>query len=123
MSQGDNTLNILPFEPSGEERAFLYQQVQDIEPIAGQFGSISVLVEQSHPTTDPSDLTYAVTFVVAPENMEFKIRGEGKNLYETCMLAKNEAILRLNQLINQVPDQALAQAREQNMHIPPDLLH
>ena len=122
MSQSDNTPSI-SFEPNAEERAFLYQQVQDLEPLASQFGSISILVEQSHPQDAPKDLSYAVTFVVAPESMEFKIRGEGHNLFETCMVAKEEAMNRLNQLINQVPDQALAAARELDMHIPPDLLH
>ena len=122
MSQSDN-IPSMTFEPNAEERAFLYQQVQDLEPLASQFGSISVLVEQSHPKDAPKDLSYAVTFVVAPESMEFKIRGEGKNLYETCMAAKNETMNRLSQLINQVPDQALQAAREQNMHIPPELLH
>ena len=122
MSQSDNTPTI-PFEPNAEERAFLYQQVQDLEPLASQFGSISILVEQNYPDDDPEDISYAVTFVVAPESMEFKIRGEGRNLFETCMVAKDEANTRLNQLINQVPDQALQAAREQNMNIPPELLH
>lgn len=123
MSQSDNTQNFLPFEPTGEERAFLYQQVQELEQIASQFGSISVLVEQSYPEDNPDDLSYAITFVVAPENMEFKVRGEGVDLFETCMVAKNETLAQLNKLINQVPDQALAAAREQNPHIPPELLH
>lgn len=123
MSQSDNNQGFLPFEPTGEERAFLYQQVQELEQIASQFGSISVLVEQSHPEDQPDDLSYAVTFVVAPENMEFKVRGEGVDLFETCILAKNESLAQLNKLINQVPDQALAAAREQNPHIPPELLH
>lgn len=123
MSQSDNALNILPFEPTLEERAFLYQQVQELEPIASQFGSISVLVEQSYPQDNPDDLSYAVTFVVAPESMDFRVTGSGKNLFETCIVAKTEAQARLNQLINQVPDQALAAAREQNLQIPPELLH
>jgi hypothetical protein len=118
-----NNPTILPFEPNGEERAFLYQQVQDLESIASQFGSLSVLVEQSYPQDQPENVTYAVTFVVAPENMEFKVRGEGKNLFETCMVAKNETKAKLSELINQVPDQALAAAREQNMQIPPERLH
>jgi len=118
-----NNPTILPFEPNGEERAFLYQQVQDLESVASQFGSLSVLVEQSYPQDQPENVTYAVTFVVAPENMEFKVRGEGKNLFETCMVAKNETKAKLSELINQVPDQALAAAREQNMQIPPERLH
>lgn len=123
MSQGDNNQGFLPFEPSAEERAFLYQQVQDLEPIASQFGSISVLVEQAHPDNDPDDIRYTVSFVVAPENMDFRVSGEGKDLFETCVAAKNESLAQLNKLINQVPDQALAAAREQNPHIPPELLH
>ncbi len=125
MSQSDNNNNstVLPFEPSGEERAFLYQQVQDLEPIASQFGSITVLVEQSYPEENPDDLTYEVTFVVAPESMEFRVAARGQNLFETCIAAKDETRARLNQLINQVPDQALAAAREQNLQIPPELLH
>lgn len=123
MSQSDNALNIMPFEPTLEERAFLYQQVQELEPIASQFGSLSVLVEQSYPQEDPEDISYAVTFVVAPESMNFKVTGSGKNLFETCIVAKQETQARLNQLINQVPDQALAAVREENLQIPPELLH
>ena len=123
MSQSDNFENVMPFEPNAEERALLYQQVQELEPIASQFGSLTILVEESHPQNDPKDLSYQVTFVVAPENMDFRIKATGKNMYAACMAAKEESLLRLNQLINQVPDQALAAAREENPQIPPELLH
>jgi len=124
MSQSDNVQEVLlPFEPSLEEKAFLFQQVQELEAVATQFGSLTILVEERHPDNDPSDLSYEVTFVVAPENLDFRIQATGKNLYSTCMAAKEEAKARLSQLINQVPDQALAAARADSIKIPPELLH
>lgn len=118
-----NANAMMPFEPTVEEKAFLYQQVQSLEALASQFGSMTVLVEEAHPADNPEDKTYGVTFVVAPESMEFRVRGEGKNLFETCMVAKNETQERLNRLINEVPDAILSAARAEDPQIPKDLLH
>lgn len=123
MYQETNNEKMMPFEPTMEERAFLYQQVQDLEPLASQFGSMTVLVEEAHPANEPENKTFGVTFVVAPENMEFRVRGEGKNLYETCIVAKQETQTRLNEMINQVPDAVLQAARAENPQVPPDQLH
>lgn len=46
---------------------------------------------------------YAVTFVVAPESMQFKVRGVGNSLVEATIAAKTEARRQLNTLMNSLP--------------------
>lgn len=95
-----------PFRPSKEQLAFFYQQTQDLEPYATPLGSLTMLVEEFVPDDQPQKPTYGVTFVVAPESMKFKIRAEGPNLYEACIVAKEETKSRLNSLMNAMPEES-----------------
>ena len=86
------------YQPSKDETAFLYQQAFELEPLVKTLGSLAVLVEE----TDGKD--FAVTFVVAPETMKFKVRGTGPNLVEATIAAKDEARRQLNALVNLTPN-------------------
>lgn len=82
------------YNPSLEERAFLYQEAQDLAPLVKELGSLSVLVEQ-----EPKS-GFRVTFLVAPESMGLQIHAENDNLFEATIAAKEEAQRQLNMLIN-----------------------
>jgi hypothetical protein len=109
------------FQPSKEQIAFFYQQTQDLEPFTIPLGSVTMLVEE-HTPEGPEPKTYGVTFVVAPETMKFKVRVEGPDLFEVCMIAKEETKLKLNALMNALPKSALI-GREKAASPAPHLLH
>lgn len=82
------------YQPSKDETAFLYQQAFELEPLVKSLGSLAVVVEET------SQKEFAVTFVVAPESMKFKVRGIGPNLVEATIAAKDEARRQLNAIVN-----------------------
>jgi hypothetical protein len=96
-----------PFRPNQEQLAFLYQQTQELEAYSAPLGSLTMLVEEHSPIAQPEDKTFGVTFLVAPETMKFRIRVEGPDLFEVCILAKEEAKLKLNSLMNALPKEVL----------------
>ena len=73
------------FQPSNAEKAFVYQQTQDILSDLNNFGPVSVLLEKNENAS-----TYTITFVLEAVSMKVLARSEGKNLTEVCMTAKNE---------------------------------
>lgn len=98
-----NKMEYQPFQPSAEERAFLYQQAQELESYVSSLGSMTLLVEEATPVDEPENKSYAVTFVVAPESMEFRIRVEGQNLFDACIEARRQTQFKLNALVNALP--------------------
>jgi ribosome-associated translation inhibitor RaiA len=82
------------YNPSIEERAFLYQEAQDLAPLVKDIGSLSVLVEEQ------AQSGFRVTFLVAPESMGLQIHAENDNLFAATIAAKEEAQRQLNTLIN-----------------------
>lgn len=82
------------YNPNQEERAFLYQEAQDLAPLVKELGSLSILVENE------AQSGFRVTFLVAPESMGLQIHAEDDNLFEAVILAKEEAQRQLNTLIN-----------------------
>ncbi len=90
------------YNPSLEERAFLYQEAQDLAPLVKDLGSLSIMVEESgqDATEALSENRYRVTFVVAPESMGLQIHAEENNLFSATIAAKEEAQRQLNALVN-----------------------
>lgn len=86
------------YNPSLEERAFLYQEAQDLAPLVKDIGSLSVMVEQNEPKNG-----YRVTFLVAPESMGLQIHADASDLFQATMDAKKETQRQLNALINALP--------------------
>ncbi len=89
------------YNPSLEERAFLYQEAQDLAPLVKDLGSLSIMVEQE----DESENRYRVTFVVAPESMGIQIHAEEDDLFSATIAAKEEAQRQLNALVNALEPQ------------------
>lgn len=103
------------YNPNLEERAFLYQEAQDLAPLVKELGSLSIMVEEFatlEPKSQPQS-SYRVTFLVAPETMGLQIQAENGNLFIATIEAKNEAQKQLNALVN-----ALSPGK-----LPAELLH
>lgn len=83
------------YNPSLEERAFLYQEAQDLAPLVKDIGSLSILVEEQDTQSG-----FRVTFLVAPESMGLQIHAENDNLFAATIAAKEEAQRQLNALVN-----------------------
>lgn len=111
------------FQPSQEQLAFFYQQTQELESYTSPLGSLTMLVEEHTPVKNPDDKMFGVTFVVAPESMKFRVRVEGPDLYETCIVAKEEAKQKLTSLMAALPKRALLGQEKAAKTPPRDLLH
>ena len=97
------------FEPENDVKAFIYQQVQDLEVLMKDLGSLAVYIEKEEgpvmkPGEDPYE-KFAVTFVLAPESVNLQVRSESSDIYEACRVGKEEAQRKLNSLINVMNEQ------------------
>ena len=73
------------FQPSNAEKAFVYQQTQDLVSHLNHFGPVSVLLEK-----DERSSTYIITFALQTNALKVLARSEGENLLDVCISAKNE---------------------------------
>lgn len=94
------------YNPSAEERAFLYQEAQDLAPFVRELGSLSIMVEENEAHNDDEN-RYRVTFLVAPESMGIQIQAEEDNLFAATIAAKEEAQRQLNALVNALDPQSM----------------
>lgn len=110
------------YNPNAEERAFLYQEAQDLEPLMKDLGSLSVMVEEIQPKKGKvATNRFRVTFVVAPESVGMKVQATDTNIYEATMAAKFEAQRQLNAIVNSLPREWNSDGVQ--VKIPSDLLH
>ena len=86
-------------EPSGEEKAFVYQQALELSPLLAKNGPIAVILEKNK---DKDQSKYAVTFILIPDKLNIRIKSEGDNLFDVCITAKNKAKKTIGHLMNQV---------------------
>ena len=73
------------FQPSNEEKAFVYQQTQDLVSHLNHVGPVSVLLEKNENSS-----TYIITFALQANALKLLARSEGENLLDVCISAKNE---------------------------------
>lgn len=109
------------YNPSREERAFLYQEAQDLEPLMKDLGSLTVMVEQVVPKKQNARDRYRVTFVVAPESVGMKVQATDSNIFEAAIAAKGEALRQLNAILNALPRTKAAELMGSN--VPREFLH
>lgn len=86
------------YSPNREERAFLYQEAQDLESLMKDLGSLSIMVEET-----ARKQNFRVTFVLAPESVGMKVQATDRNLFEAAIAAKEEAQRQLNAIVNALP--------------------
>lgn len=72
----------LKFNPSGDEKAFIYQQVSELK--------MPVMVSMEK-TKGKESSYYVATFVLDPKNLNLKVKGKGDNVFEACIQAKKRA--------------------------------
>jgi len=77
------------FKPSNAEKAFVYQQTQDLVSAVNALCPVAVLLEK-YSDKSKQKSGYAVTFVLGDSQMNVLARSEGKDLLEVCMSAKNQ---------------------------------
>lgn len=104
------------YNPNREERAFLYQEAQSLEPLIRDLGTLTVLVEEL--PQQKNNGRFRVTFVVAPENGGFRIQATDHNIFEATMAAKAKAEEQLNSLVNSLP-----RSPKKRGGIPLELMH
>jgi ribosome-associated translation inhibitor RaiA len=102
------------YSPNAEERAFLYQEAQDLEALMKDLGSLTVMVEEVKNR-------FRVTFVVAPESVGMKVAATDANIYDATIAAKSEAQRQLNAIVNSLPRQF--NGGPETLNIPRELLH
>lgn len=92
------------YNPTVEERAFLYQEAQDLEPLMKDLGSLSVVIEEvtSKSRALPKS-KFRVTFMVAPESVGMRVQAVDTNIYDAAIAAKAEALKQLNAIVNALP--------------------
>ena len=98
------------YNPNREERAFIYQEAQDLEGLVKNLGSLSVMVEEVavHAPKVSRTSDYRVTFMVAPESVGMRVQAVDTNLFDATIAAKTETVRQLNAIVNSMPRQAAA---------------
>ena len=111
------------YNPNREERAFLYQEAQDLESLLKNFGSLSVMVEEIAPSkVNARRNNYRVTFMVAPESVGMKVQAIDTNLFDATIAAKEETLRQLSAIVNSLP-RNFNTTDADAAKIPPELLH
>ena len=88
------------YNPNREERAFLYQEAQDLEPLIKELGSLTVVVEER--ATDERG-RFRVTFVIAPDTYAMRVPASHADLFSATIAAKEETLRQLNSIVNSMP--------------------
>lgn len=93
------------YNPTREERAFLYQEAHDLESLARGIGSLAILVEElDEGATDQG--AFRVTFLIAPESIGMQVQATDDDLFSAAISAKQETLRQLNALVNSLPQSA-----------------
>ena len=86
-------------EPSGAEKAFVYQQALELSPLLVTKGPIAVIFKKNK---KKKACFYSLTFILVPRGLNIKIKSEGSDLFDVCLKAKNQAKKTISLLSNQV---------------------
>lgn len=92
-----------PCEPDRESKAFIYQQVVDMQKILQGHGSLAIMCEKKERKN--GDERFAVTFST-PDLLNFECREEGDSLIEASIKAKESLLHKLHFLIDEGSDEA-----------------
>jgi len=91
-----------PCEPDLESKAFLYQQVVDMQKVLQGHGSLAIVCEKK--ARKNGDERFAVTFST-PDLLNFECREEGDSLIEASIKAKESLLTKLHFLIDEGSDE------------------
>ena len=92
------------FDPTGAEKAFVYQQTQDLVSFLNSLGPVSVLFEKYSRGKGKKDTGYAITFILGGADLNLKARSQGQDLMEVCISAKNEMKKKMSLITQSIED-------------------
>ena len=92
-----DTMNKKEFIPSNAEKAFIYQQTQDLIAITAENCPITVHLEKD-------EQEYTVTFVLGNSPKEILTQSKGTDLMEVCLSAKNEMKKKLSIIVHSLEE-------------------
>ncbi|MCB0362022.1 MAG: hypothetical protein KDD35_04855 [Bdellovibrionales bacterium] len=111
--EGKEKTSPLRFDPGPEVKAFIFQQIQDLEPMLENMGSLGVFIEKTQPEQGGGvaceSENYSIRLIVAPGGTRIEALGESNNIFEACIKAKDLMVQRLSPFIN-----ALRQSEERD---------
>jgi hypothetical protein len=84
--------------PTPDERAFIYQQIQEISEFAPGLDGMVMVLEERDPTQKKPQ-RYKVTLTLGPKNLGLQLRVEAEDIYTALSVAKYEAKESLANLI------------------------
>lgn len=84
-------------DPTPEERAFVYQQIQEINEFAPGLDGIVMMLEEAKTKKAPH--RFAATLVLGPKNLGLQIRAEADDFFSALSAIKYEAKESLAQII------------------------
>lgn len=87
------------YDPTREERAFLYQQAQEAQIFFGEIGQVLAICKQ-----DPKSNKFSVTFAGQNLPQELASYGEGDSLIEAGLEAKKDLFEKVKGAIGSLPD-------------------
>ncbi|NQZ01457.1 MAG: hypothetical protein HRT45_12405 [Bdellovibrionales bacterium] len=91
------------FEPDKDTKAFIYQQVHELEQEMKNLGDVTVLVEKLEERDENSDelisTRFAVTFVVDPQNMNLVVQADHDDVITACIAAKSKLKAKLQKIV------------------------
>lgn len=88
------------YEPTNEERAFVYQQVLELKPMLYHYPDpITVIVTKN---LKKSKNKYSVTFILVPSKLNIRIHSSGNDLFDVCMNVKNKSQKAIHALSHQI---------------------
>ena len=89
------------FDPTGAEKAFVYQQTQDLVSFLNNLGPVSVLFEKY---SKGKGKGYTITFILGGSELNLKARSQGQDLMEVCISAKNEMKKKMSLIAQSIED-------------------
>ena len=85
-------------DPTPEERAFIYQQIQEMNEFAPGLEGLVVTVEEKAKSKEKPK-RFAVTLVLGPKDLGLQLRAEADDIFTALSVVKYEAKESLSNLI------------------------
>ena len=92
------------YEPTGEERAFVYQQALELRPLLYHYSDPITVIVGKNLKKDKNK--YTVTFILVPSSLNIKIQSSGDDLFDVCMRVKNKSQKAIHALSHQFENPA-----------------
>ncbi len=98
----NNKPAVLQYQPGPEVKAFIFKQIQDLEPFLKKTGSLGIFVEkhERQHKDEGSISTFHIRLVASIEDVTIESNGESSNIYEACIQSKRDLQNQLAPFLN-----------------------